>query len=60
MKGTLNGNGAVVTGASNGTGANFAERVRLNQGKVRSNLKSQYDLIVCGSGLRKGLLYDLV
>jgi len=28
----------------------FAERVRVNQEKLRSNLKSQYDFIVCGSG----------
>jgi choline dehydrogenase len=28
----------------------FAERVRVNQGKLRSGLKSQYDFIVCGSG----------
>jgi choline dehydrogenase len=28
----------------------FAERARENQRKLRSNLKSQYDFIVCGSG----------
>ena len=28
----------------------FAERVRVNQQKLRSGLKSQYDFIVCGSG----------
>ena len=28
----------------------FAERVRVNQEKLRSGLKSQYDFIVCGSG----------
>src|SRR5258705_2576357 len=28
----------------------FAERVRENQQMLRSNLKSQYDFIVCGSG----------
>jgi choline dehydrogenase len=28
----------------------FAERVRLNQRKLRSDLKSHYDFIVCGSG----------
>ena len=28
----------------------FAERVRLNQQKLSSNLKRQYDFIVCGSG----------
>src|SRR5262245_38802097 len=30
--------------------AEFAERVRANQKKLRSQLKSQYDFIVCGSG----------
>jgi len=30
--------------------ADFVERVRVNQRKLRSNLKSQYDFIVCGSG----------
>jgi choline dehydrogenase len=30
--------------------AGFAERVRLNQRKLRSDLKRQYDFIVCGSG----------
>ena len=28
----------------------FAERVRLNQQRLRSDLKRQYDFIVCGSG----------
>jgi ribulose 1,5-bisphosphate synthetase/thiazole synthase len=28
----------------------FEERVRVNQRWLRSNLKSQYDFIVCGSG----------
>jgi choline dehydrogenase len=28
----------------------FAHRVRTNQQKLRSNLRSQYDFIVCGSG----------
>jgi choline dehydrogenase len=28
----------------------FAERVRVNQRKLRSRIKSQYDFIVCGSG----------
>jgi choline dehydrogenase len=27
-----------------------AQRVRINQQRLRSNLKSQYDFIVCGSG----------
>src|SRR6516162_5614241 len=31
-------------------GDSFAERVDANQRKLRSNLKSQYDFIVCGSG----------
>jgi choline dehydrogenase len=30
--------------------AEFAERVRLNQKKLRSELKAQYDFIVWGSG----------
>ncbi len=28
----------------------FVERVRVNQRKLRSSLKSHYDFIVCGSG----------
>jgi len=28
----------------------FAESVQLNQGKLRSELKSHYNFIVCGSG----------
>src|SRR5260221_11749093 len=28
----------------------FVERVRRNQGKLRSGLRTQYDFIVCGSG----------
>ena len=31
-------------------GDNFAERVHANQQKLRSNLKAQYDFIICGSG----------
>src|SRR5262245_59387020 len=30
--------------------AEFAERVRRNQAKLTSDLKPQYDFIVCGSG----------
>src|SRR5580765_3821250 len=30
--------------------SDFAERVRLNQQNLRSNLRSQYDFIICGSG----------
>ena len=30
--------------------ASFAERVRLNQQKLRADLKPQYDFLVCGSG----------
>jgi choline dehydrogenase len=29
---------------------NFAERVHANQRKLRSNLNTQYDFIICGSG----------
>jgi choline dehydrogenase-like flavoprotein len=28
----------------------FAERVRLNQSRLASEMKSQYDFIICGSG----------
>ena len=28
----------------------FAERVRLNQSRLLSGMKSQYDFIICGSG----------
>src|SRR5215471_18005755 len=28
----------------------FCDRVRINQGRLRSELKPQYDFIVCGSG----------
>ena len=31
-------------------GDNFAERVHANQRKLRSNLKTQYDFVICGSG----------
>ena len=31
-------------------GVDFKERVHVNQQRLRSNLKSQYDFIVCGSG----------
>jgi choline dehydrogenase len=31
-------------------GDKFAERVHANQQKLRSNLKTQYDFIICGSG----------
>jgi hypothetical protein len=30
--------------------AAFLERVRINQARLTSELKSQYDFIVCGSG----------
>jgi len=36
--------------ASDVVATEFAERVRLNQRKLRSAIKSQYDFIVCGSG----------
>jgi choline dehydrogenase len=36
--------------ASDAVAAECAARVRLNQRKLRSDLKSQYDFIVCGSG----------
>jgi choline dehydrogenase len=34
----------------NQSGVDFVERVRVNQQRLRSNLKSHYDFIVCGSG----------
>jgi choline dehydrogenase len=33
-----------------GSDDNFAERVHANQRKLRSNLNTQYDFIICGSG----------
>src|SRR5258706_13416110 len=33
----------------NQAAVDFAERVRVNQRRLRSNLKSAYDFIVCGS-----------
>src|SRR6202011_1325647 len=30
--------------------ADFAERVHVNQAKLRAELKSRYDFIICGSG----------
>src|SRR5215470_12238322 len=35
---------------NNSPNPEFVERVRVNQKKLRSELKSQYDFIVCGSG----------
>jgi len=35
-------------------GADFAERVRLNQAKLSAELKPRYDFIVCGSLFRIG------
>jgi choline dehydrogenase len=35
---------------ANQSGVDFVQRVRANQQRLRSNLKSQYDFIVCGSG----------
>ncbi len=36
--------------SENQSAVDFARRVRANQQRLRSNLKSQYDFIVCGSG----------
>ena len=36
--------------SSNNAAADFLERVRANQQRLKCNLKSQYDFIVCGSG----------
>jgi choline dehydrogenase len=30
--------------------ADFAERIRMNQQRLRSGLKTRYDFVVCGSG----------
>ena len=32
------------------SGVVFSERVRANQQRLKANLQSQYDFIVCGSG----------
>jgi hypothetical protein len=32
----------------------FVERVRLNQPRLSSEMKSQYDFIICGSGTSPG------
>jgi ribulose 1,5-bisphosphate synthetase/thiazole synthase len=44
----LEGKVALVTGGTRT--AEFIERVRANQQKLTSDLSSQYDFIVCGSG----------
>ena len=38
--------------SKNGTQStpDFVERVRANQRKLRSNLRTQYDFVICGSG----------
>jgi choline dehydrogenase len=40
----------ITPSPQNNDEAEFAERVRLNQHKLRAALKSHYDFIVCGSG----------
>src|SRR5262245_65617756 len=40
----------IMTLASIDLAGDFTERVRVNQRKLRSELKSHYDFIVCGSG----------
>jgi choline dehydrogenase len=40
----------VSSNHDNQLNGDFTERVRANQQKLRSNLRSQYDFIVCGSG----------
>ena len=44
------GNSDSTTNVSYAVTAEFAERVRNNQARLTSALKSQYDFIVCGSG----------
>src|SRR5260221_7494664 len=44
------GHGA-MDASVDGTGCgDFAERVRINQSRLSSEMKSQYDVIICGSG----------
>jgi len=40
----------VMSSNKNKSGVNFKERIRDNQERLRTNLKPQYDFIVCGSG----------
>ena len=40
----------MMSSNKNKSGVNFKERVRANQERLRTNLKPQYDFIVCGSG----------
>jgi len=40
----------VMSSNKNKPGVNFKERIRDNQERLRTNLKPQYDFIVCGSG----------
>ena len=40
----------MMSSNKNKSGVNFKERIRDNQERLRTNLKSQYDFIVCGSG----------
>src|SRR5499433_3357066 len=42
--------GEPVVKMPNSDGVNFGERVRLNQQRLASELKSHYDFIVCGAG----------
>ena len=40
----------MMSSNKNKPGVNFKERIRDNQERLRTNLKPQYDFIVCGSG----------
>ena len=40
----------MMSSNKNKSGVNLKQRVRLNQERLRTNLKPQYDFIVCGSG----------
>ena len=40
----------MTSNSDNATKVDFAEHVRVNQQRLGSNVKSQYDFIVCGSG----------
>jgi choline dehydrogenase len=42
--------GAVEASVDGICSGDFAERVRVNQSRLSSEMKSQYDFIICGSG----------
>jgi choline dehydrogenase len=46
----MNADGVKRWADENQSGLDFLQRVRVNQWRLRSNLNSHYDFIVCGSG----------